>query len=165
MISAIYAQINYILTVCWRRRYLIFIPILILTTFGVYKGMSSLQFTGSSKILINEVDFINPFLNSDPRQQTQSQQQFEQSLTDLLTHRNLIQLIAQQTNLIERSHSNKQNEVVFESLSNNLSLKMLDKRTFTITYKNRDPNNVLNVLNVGSTLFSSNLNDAISNLN
>ncbi|PKG37911.1 GumC family protein [Psychromonas sp. Urea-02u-13] len=148
----LYFQFYYLLAGAWRRRYTIFIPMLILPIFAVLMSqLSDKKYTAHTSMLLQETAKLNPFLE-DLAVSAMLKERIN-SLKILLHSRHILGSVALQQGLITAQSTPQKHDQVINELSNALTINMVGKDLIRIDYRADDPKGMKSMLEVVSDHF------------
>ncbi|MFT6984558.1 MAG: polysaccharide chain length determinant protein (PEP-CTERM system associated) [Psychromonas sp.] len=141
-----------ILSGAWRRRYTIFIPIIIFPIFGLLiSALSPKHYTSHSSMLIQETAKLNPFLE-DLAVSAMLKERIG-ALKTLLHSRHILGAVAQERGLVNAQTTPEEHDRVIQRISAALSFNMLGKDLIRIDYHANDPKGMKEMLQSVSKQF------------
>lgn len=156
MNNNVFLNIHFIIVAAWRRRYLIAIPILLLPIIGGIIGtISPKNYQTHMSFLIQETAKMNPFL-SDFAVSTNIKERMA-ALNTLLHSRHILSLVAKDLDLFKEHHDNSDKDKIINDLSMRLGAQLVGSEMIKITYKDSQPSNMANILQIVSDRFIENL--------
>jgi len=151
MSTGIYLNIHHILLACWRRRYLIAWPVLVMPFLVLVVGMLTPKtYVSHTTMLIQETSRLNPFMQ-DFAISTQLEQRIS-ALSALLHSRHILLKVAKDSGLIEQENSERSAAVV-QRLSDALQVQLIGTDMIKITFSSNEPADMAKILNAVSTHF------------
>jgi len=151
MSPALQLNIHHILLACWRRRYLMMVPVVLMPILVVMLGLFTPQkYMNHTTILVQETSRLNPFM-ADFAVSTQLEERMS-GLSALLHSRHILMKVAKDTGLIAQENSN-QALVVVQQLSEALQLQLIGKDIIKIGYTAAKPDKMASILTSVSTHF------------
>ncbi len=131
-------RLHAILAGAWRQRYLIVLPILILSLVGLIVGLSSpKRFSAHTSMLIQETAKMNPFLE-DLAVSSMLKERMS-ALQTLLHSRHILSAVAEERGLLKKESEPIERDQVIDELSGALKVKMEGKDLIRIDYLSSTP--------------------------
>lgn len=151
MSTSIYLNVHHILLACWRRRYLIVWPLLVMPIVVLLIGlMTPKKYVSQTTMLIQETSRLNPFM-ADFAVSTQLEERIS-ALSALFHSRHILLKVATDTGLIEQEQSAK-TATVIQRLSDALQVQLIGTDMIKITYTSDDPSRMADILTAVSKHF------------
>lgn len=151
MSSAIYLNLHHVLLACWRRRYLMAWPMLLMPLLVVFVGLiTPKRYVSHTTMLIQETSRLNPFM-ADFAVSTQLEQRIS-ALSALLHSRHILLKVAKDTGLIESEDSPKAARMV-QQLSDALQVKLIGTDMIKLSYSSDRADDMAVILNAVSQHF------------
>ncbi len=127
-----------LLSAAWRRRYVIFVPILIMPFIGfAVSKMAPTQYRSHTSMLIQETAKMNPFLE-DIAVSTMLNERLN-AVKTLLKSRHVLHSVATELNLINDDMPPAEVERAIQKISNSLSVSQLGKDFLQINHTSNTP--------------------------
>lgn len=127
-----------LLSAAWRRRYVIFVPILIMPFIGLsVSKMAPTQYRSHTSMLLQETAKMNPFLE-DIAVSTMLNERLS-AVKTLLKSRHVLHSVAAELKLINDDMSPAEVERVIQKISNSLSVSQLGKDFLKINHTSNSP--------------------------
>lgn len=137
--------IQVLLTAAWRRRYLIVLPTLLLPILGVAVGhFAARVYETKMTILIQEPGKLNPFLE-DLAVKTNLKDRMA-ALTALLTSRHVMQSVAEDLGLINKTTSQPVADRIVADLGSSVSVQLIGQELVEMRYRASSPVGIDTVL-------------------
>lgn len=144
MSSSLYLNVHYLLLACWRRRYLLVWPLIIMPILVVLVGfLTPKKYVSHTTMLIQETSRLNPFM-SDFSVSTQLEQRIS-ALSALLHSRHILLKVAKDTGMIDKFDSPQAAKAV-QQLSNALQVQLIGTDMIKLTYSSKNPDDMANIL-------------------
>lgn len=144
MSPAIQLNIHHMLLACWRRRYLMTIPMALMPVLVLLLGLFTPQkYMSHTTILVQETSRLNPFM-ADFAVSTQLEERIS-GLRALLHSRHILMKVAKDTGLITDENSEQALHAVHQ-LSEALQLQLLGKDMIKIIYTDAKPDQMSLIL-------------------
>lgn len=151
MSPSLYLNLHHLLLACWRRRYLLFWPIVLMPILVLCVGfLTPKKYVSHTTMLIQETSKLNPFM-ADFAVSTQLEERMN-ALSALLHSRHILLQVAKDTGLIEQENSQKAAQVV-QRLSDALQVQLIGKDMIKITFSSDDPTKMAEILQTVSDHF------------
>ena len=142
----------FILAGAWRRRYTIFIPIIILPLIASLLGsIGPKNYASHTSMLIQETAKLNPFLE-DLAVSSMLKERIN-SLKILLHSRHILGKVALERGLVNTNSTPQEHDQIINQLSAALNIQMLGKDLIRIDYKSSNPEGMKEMLQSVSTQF------------
>ena len=127
-------RLFYILAGCWRRRYVIAIPIVLLPFFGLLVAMTRPQhYQAHTSMLVQETAKLNPFLKDFAVSALLKERM--SGLETLLHSRHILAAVALERGLIAEDTSAEEHDRVIQALSTSIRMTMPGKDLIRIDYQ------------------------------
>lgn len=134
-----------LLTVAWRRRYLIAVPILLLPLLGAVIGsFAPRSYETRMSILFQEPGKLNPFLE-DLAVKTNLKDRMA-ALSALLTSRHVLVGVAQDLDMLSKDAPDSQQDRVVAELASSVSVQLIGNEMVELRYRARQPHGMDRVL-------------------
>jgi len=128
MTAAIYLNIHFLLLACWRRRYLLLWPMVLMPVLALLIGVfTPKNYVSHTTMLIQETSRLNPFM-ADFAVSTQLEERMS-ALSALLHSRHILHKVATDTGQINPSDTVQANRVL-ASLSDALQVRLIGTATW-----------------------------------
>ncbi|MDP2561331.1 chain-length determining protein [Psychrobium sp. 1_MG-2023] len=145
-------QLLYMLTALWRRRYMLFIPLIILPLVGAALGLTSAKrFESHTSMLIQETSKMNPFLE-DFAVSAMLKERLD-SLETLLHSRHILGAVAQELDLVDAQTLPDEYERIISTLSASLTMSLAGKDLIRIEHSAGSPSRMKETLETVSRHF------------
>lgn len=156
MYNSVFGSLHDILSACWRRRYMIVIPMLIFPIVGYFIGsFTPRKWQTYTTILVQESAKLNPFLE-DWSVKTNLKERIT-SLRSLLHSRHMLLSVGYDLNMINSKLSTAENERWVSSMSRALQVELVGKDLVKLTYTTNSVDKIDVILTVVSKRFLDNL--------
>jgi polysaccharide chain length determinant protein (PEP-CTERM system associated) len=151
MTAAIYQNLHFILLACWRRRYLLAWPLLLMPLFAIVIAvLTPKNYVSHTTMLIQETSRLNPFM-ADFAVSTQLEERIS-ALRALLHSRHILQKVATDTGQVDPADT-LQTSRVLGALSEALQVQLIGTDMIKISYSSSNPSNMAQVLSAVSEHF------------
>ncbi len=148
----IHKRIYRILCGFWRRRYTIFMPMLMFPILGLVVGLTSpKRYNAHTSMLIQETAKMNPFLE-DLAVSSMLKERLE-ALKTLLHSRHILNEVAITLELVDDKTGDAERDAIISRLSNSLSMQMIGKDLIRIDHHSGSPDGMEAFLTTVSTHF------------
>jgi polysaccharide chain length determinant protein (PEP-CTERM system associated) len=150
--NGLHYRFHFILSSIWRRRYTIFMPILILPFLALLVSfISPKNYASHTSMLIQETARLNPFLE-DLAVSSMLKERIN-SLKILLHSRHILATVALDQGLITAETSAQKHDQIINKISNALTINMLGKDLIRIDYRSTNPQGMKEMLQSVSAQF------------
>ena len=148
----IWQRIIWILTVLWRYRYTIVLPMLLLPLGGLFVGAKMpKQYSTHTSMLIQETAKMNPFLE-DFSVSSLLEERIG-ALKTLLHSRHILTAVSEELGLINEQTTPAERDQIIAKLSGKLKLSVVSKDVYRLELKDKDPANMEQTLSIVSGYF------------
>jgi len=152
MFSELFINIHCLLEAGWRRRYVVFLPVIILPILGLLIGLlSPNRYMSYTSILVQEPAMLNPFLK-DLAVETKLDKRIT-ALGALLHSHHVLQKVAMDLGIINKKMSIRNRNKEISTLSKHLKLELVGKNLVKLHYYGENPKKMERILRAVSEAF------------